>query len=204
MLGYARCVEVEIKEALPSRFTPPGGKGDGTSSHMADATCGEDITFPQAHAFFWSGRSPMPERTTHPQHHPQRPQRRSSAPRRVYRRTPYLLLAHGEPLARRAWVRRLRAAGFHVVTAFNGPEALLKAQRCRPMAAILHQTLAGVSGADVAQQLTARTEARAGTPIPVFVIADAAQVDSVLPSLLTHLQAAIGATKVNGAPPPGH
>jgi len=66
-----------------------------------------------------------------------------------------ILIADDYPDAAEVWEIFLSAAGYHVITAVDGREALLKAQTLMPDVAVLDLQMPGFSGAQVASAMRA-------------------------------------------------
>jgi CheY-like chemotaxis protein len=74
---------------------------------------------------------------------------------------PRLLIVDDYPDALDVWSVYLRAEGFHVLTASDGPSALDEAVRGRPDVIIMDLELPGKSGFEVARDLKARPDTSA-------------------------------------------
>ncbi len=76
------------------------------------------------------------------------------------RTPPTVLIVDDYPDALDVWELYLRAAGFHVVTAGDGHQALDRATQDKPDAIVMDLELPGKSGYEVARELRARAETR--------------------------------------------
>ncbi len=77
---------------------------------------------------------------------------------------PTVLIVDDYPDALDVWELYLSAAGFHVITAGDGHQALDRATRDKPDAIVMDLELPGKSGYEVARDLRARVDTR-GIPL---------------------------------------
>lgn len=93
-------------------------------------------------------------------------------------RTPRtILIVDDYPDALDVWELYLRAAGFHVLTAGDGHQALARATHDRPDAIVMDLELPGKSGYEVARDLKSRVDTRAIPLIAATGYSHAKQLD---------------------------
>lgn len=91
--------------------------------------------------------------------------------------TPTILIVDDYPDALDVWSLYLRGAGFHVLTAEDGPTALDTATRSRPDLVVMDLELPGLSGFEVARALRAQPSTRSTPLIAVSGYSQPQQLD---------------------------